>query len=244
MTNEFGKPNDTGQNKEDGTTFVQGSDATANETTDDKGITQEELEALRKRDEAAQAHIPDLESENGELRTKLEELESKLASATTLDGVLDRISKSGDDGEATLDQNAITQIVDNALLQQQTQQTQDNNWSNVMADLTAKYGDWKTADTKVQERAQELDIKLEDASTMARNNPKAFLQLFSPAETTTTDTSSGVRSGGSGQSVSGNVVTGNTRDAAFYNKMRKENPKLYWSIDNQAQYRRDIHSAT
>lgn len=241
MTTEFGKSGDTGQKEDEGTNFGQTlDDGKVDDATENKGLTPEEIEALRTRDTAAQQHIPELESENKELRDEVVKLQDELANATTLEGVMERISSGGKD--QAIDATVVTQIVDRALQQRQTEDKQESNFETVVATLTKTYGDWKTADTKVQERALELDIKLEDATTMARNNPKAFLQLFNPQTTTTTDQSSGVRSAGSGQTVVGEVTTGDTRDAAYYNNMRKTKPKLYWSVEMQAQYRRDIHN--
>ena len=242
MTNEFGKPDDTGQDNNDGTDFGQtpGDDNTS--ATDNKGIDSAEFEALRKRDEAAQAHIPNLESENAELRDKLTDLESKLASATTIDEALDRISNNREGNSDNLDASTVTQIVEQVLEQNQTQAKQDSNWTSVQNTLTESYGDWKTADAKVQERAMELDIPLQDATTMAKNNPKAFLQLFTPQGSTNTDSSSGVRSGGSGQTVAGTTNTGNTRDHNYYKQLRKDNPILYWKTDTQLQMRRDLYN--
>lgn len=239
MTTEFGMVDDINQN--DGQTFGQNPDDDNHGATDDKGITPAELEALRIRDAAAQAHIPDLESENAQLRDTLVELEAKLVSATTLDSVLERITNKGKPVQ-TLDPAAVTQIVDQVLTQKQTKAAQDNNWNSVYTALTTVYGDWKTADAKVRERAQELDIALDDATTMAKNNPKAFLQLFNP--TTHAPNPGGVRSGGAGQTVPSRTLTGETRDAAWYKKLRRENPKAYWSVEVQAQYRRDMHNAT
>ncbi len=240
MTTELGKFGDTEQKEDEGTNFGQTlDDGQVDDATENKGLTPEQIEALRVRDTAAQQHIPELESENKELRDEVVKLQDELANATTLEGVMERIS-SGGEGQA-IDATAVTQIVDRALQQRQTEDKQESNFESVVANLTETYGTWKTADTKVQERALELDIKLEDATTMARNNPKAFLQLFNP-KTTTTDQSGGVRSAGSGQTVVGGAITGDTRDAAYYNNLRKTNPKVYWAVETQAQYRRDIHN--
>lgn len=238
MTDEFGKADDPGQ---DGQDFGQtpGDDNTG--ATENKGYSSDELEALRRRDEAAQAHIPQLETENRELRDKVMELEQSLESATTIDEALDRISTREKGQGSTLDPDAVTQIVDSVLEQRTTQAKQDSNWESVQAQLTETYGDWKTADAKVQERAQELGIDLADASQMAKRSPVAFMELFAPSTSTTPDTSSGVRSAGSGQTVVGSTTSG-TRDHAYYSQLRKDNPIQYWKIDTQMQMRRDLYS--
>lgn len=241
MTTEFGTSADSGQNVNEGMNFGQtdGADQTST-PTDNQGIVSEDLDALRRRDAAAQEHIPRLESENQELRDKLAEMESQLASATTIDEALDRISNQG--GQESLTTDAVTQIVDQVLEQKQTQSQQENNWQQVMGTLTDTFGDWSTADTKVQERAAELDISLQDATMLARNNPKAFLQLFVPTTSTRSASSGTVRSGGSGQSVADLTSAQQVRDAEYYRNLRKTNPNEYWKVETQMQLRRDLYS--
>ena len=235
MTNQFGTPDDQSGQNTDGT----------NQEDLDKGsteITPEDLEALRIRDAAAQAHIPDLESENKDLRDLVVELESKVTKATSLDEVLEKITNRGDGTSTDLDAGAVTQIVDRALDQRQTLDRQESNWTSVMNTLTEQYGDWKTADAKVQERATELDIDIADATAMAKNNPKAFLSLFE-TKTTIPDSSAGVRSAGSGQQTVG-TSTIEVKDAAYWKDQRHKFPKYYWSLDGQAEYRRTMHPDT
>jgi hypothetical protein len=106
--------------------------------------------------------------------------------------------------------------------------------------LTNTYGDWKTADAKVQARANELGVTLDEAAAMARKSPKAFLELFVPKGTTSNAASSG-GTGVTGQRSA--PVTGtNVRDKAFYTNLRKTDPRKYWSVDVQAQMRRDLFS--
>lgn len=244
MTTEFGTPTDSGQNENEGTTFGQTPGETQAGATDNQGMSSEQLEALRIRDAAAQAHIPQLESENNELRDRLAALETKLASATTVDEALARIANNSEkDQVQSLDQDAVTQIVDQVLTQKQTQAASESNWTTVQTKLTQTYGDWNTADAKVQERCQELDISLQDATAMARNNPNAFMQLFIP-KTTSIDSSAGVRSGGSGQTVAGvyNASADTIRDQQYYSNLRKENKNLYWKTETQLQMRKDLYS--
>ena len=246
MTDSFGNSDDTGEENKEGTNFGQTPGDESSSATDNKGTASDDLEALRLRDQNAQALIPTLQSENSELRDKVIELERQLASATTIEEALDRISNNGGTDEATgLDAQAVTQIVDQVLVERTNTQLQDSNWQVLQQKLTDIYGDWKTADAKVTERARELDISLQDATQMAKNNPKVFGQLFLPATyTTNTNSSSGVRSGGSGQTVAGalNASASTLRDAAYYSKLRRENPAEYWKTETQLQYRRDLFS--
>ena len=240
MTDSFGSSGaDSSSEQEEGNnsfgTAQTGDTGTG--TSNKVQVDPTEYAALRQRDEHAQTHITRLESENSELRDRVVALEDKIANATTLDEAIDRISKNGK-GDQQIDQAGIAQIVEDVLGQHQTAKAQEDNWSTVYSKLTETYGDFKTADAKVQERAMELDIDLRDATAMARRNPKAFLQLFVPAGASAAARSSSAgESGQRGVSVNTGATT---RDQAYYSKMRKENPNKYWNVDTQAQMRRDL----
>lgn len=241
---QFGTGDDSSQNTNEGTNF--GDTAGENNTgaTGTQGITVDELLELQTRDVAAQAHIPVLEGENAGFRERITELESQLANSTSIDDALARIANKGTDDSTQLDTGAVTQIVDRVLAQKQSETTRNSNWNQVQSDLTELYGDWPTADAKVKARSVELGMSLQDATTMAQVNPKAFLQLYVQQAPANADSSSGVRSGGAGQSVASGTVTSNTRDAAYYNDLRKKNPREYWKTSTQLQYRKDVHGET
>jgi chromosome segregation ATPase len=238
MTEEFGKATDD-QGNQDGKNF--GSDGTVTDgDQNNQGMTPDEIEALRKRDAAAQAHIEKLERENKEARDKVVELQDNLSKATTLDEALERIQNQGDTQQETVGEADVAQIVEKVLGQKQTQDTMDSNWNAVLSVLTETHGDWDTANLKVQERARELDISDKDASMMARQNPKAFLQLFN--QTTKPAQSSGSGEVGQRTTFDSMSNTGD-RDKMYYAKLRRENPNKYWSVDVQAQMRRDLFNA-
>ena len=145
-----------------------------------------------------------------------------------------------DTEQETVDEADVAQIVEKVLGQKQTQDTMESNWSAVLDVLVETHGDWDTANLKVQERARELDISDKDASIMARQNPKAFLQLFN-------QTTKSAQSGGSGEvgqrTTFDSMSKTGDRDQAYYSKLRRENPNKYWSVDVQAQMRRDLFNA-
>lgn len=251
MANEFGSATDdqgsqgngdgtTNQNTpvEEGTNFGQNPGDVTNDGGAGQGIDPAEYEALRKRDENAQPHIDRLERENAELRDKVVELEDKLSSATTLDEALTRISNQGE-GQQNVDPTDVAQVVEQVLDQKQTQQQQDSNWNEVISSLTQKYGDWKAADLKVQERARELDISLDKATELAKNSPVAFKQLFNLNEASTTNTAGSSGAGAQGQRGTA-AMPGQVRDKAYYANLRKTDPNKYWSVETQAQMRRDL----
>lgn len=232
----------TGTNPgEEGTNFGQNTNGQTNTGGAGQGIDPAEYEALRQRDEHAQAHIQRLESENSELRDKVVELENQLASATTLDEALKRISNQGE-GQQQLDPTDVAQVVERVLEDKQTKAQQDSNWNEVVSSLTKKYGEWKAADSYVQERARELDISLEHATQMAKNSPKAFKKLFGIDESASTSNTAGSHGAGAQGQRGVSSHPGQVRDKAYYSNLRKNDPNKYWSVDTQAQMRRDLYN--
>jgi hypothetical protein len=249
MTTEFGTTSNdqgsqgTGDNTSgnEGATFGQNVDSTTNATNTAQGIDPAEYEALRRRDEHAQQHIPRLESENEELRNKIVELESRLASATTLDEALARIANKGE-GQA-IDRADVAQVVRDVLGETQTAEKMDSNWNTIVDTLTKKYGEWKAADAAVQERARELDISLEEATKMAKNNPKVFRTLFNLDTNSATSNPAGSHGAGAQGQRGISSAPGQVRDKAYYSNLRKTDPNKYWSIDVQTQMRRDLFNS-
>ena len=233
-----GNPDDKTSTGNEGTAFGQEPNGETNTDGNQNGIDLAEYEALRRRDEHAQQHIPRLESENAELRDRVAELEAQLASATTLDDALARIANQGE-GQA-IDRTDVAQVVREVLGQTQTEEKMDNNWNSVVADLTKKYGEWKSADAYVQERSRELDISLEEATKMAKNNPIAFRSLYNlDAPAASPNPAGSVGAGAQGQRGISSAP-GTVRDKAYYSNLRKNDPNKYWSVDVQAQMRRDL----
>ena len=243
MTDEFGKSGDDQTGQDEGNNFGQNTEGKTNPDSGSQGIDQQEYEALRKRDENAQALIPRLESENKELRDKYAELEAKLANATTIDDALARIANQGDgQTQQGVDRTDVAQVVEEILGQHQTATMQKDNWNTVQDALSKEYGDWTTADAKVQERAKELDISIEDATSMAKVNPKAFMQLFVPQQDSSNKQAGSSTGTGEMGQKGVSSQSGDVRDKAWWNKMRRENPNKYWSVEMQAQMRRDLFS--
>lgn len=245
MAEEFGKPDDTGQKPQD-TSFNQSpSDNDGSEGGAD--ISKEELDALRKRDDHAQPHITQLESKNDELRTQVAELENDLASAATIDSVLERIqNKPGEDSKVA--PGDVADLVVDRLQEKARKELEDNNWATVVSQVTEHYGEWDKGNEAIQAAAAGHNMTPAEASQLARKSPSAFAELFLQKE----------QSPGGQQSIASTALrtTNNEplpgspgkRDHAYYEARRKsKSPAMrdqYWSTDEQAQLRRDLHGAT
>lgn len=241
---EFGKGTGDQGTQDEGKNFGQADDGKTNTNQGTQGIDPAEYEALRKRDENAQEHIARLERENAEARDKVVALEDKLSSATTIDEALARIANQGDgQGQQPVDQADVAQVVRQVLGQEQTKSRQESNWNTVQSELNKTFGDWETADRKIQERCSELDLTPAEATQMAKNSPKAFMDLFVPKAQANASARAGSSTGTGEMGQRGVAPTGSgVRDKAYYQNLRRTNPNKYWSVDVQAQLRRDLFS--
>lgn len=244
MTQEFGNAGDhTGEESNSG---GFGSDGQTNpEGGSSLDITAEELAALRKRDGEAQAFIERLKTENADLREQKAELGNALASATTLDDVIERIGSGGgsQSTNAPLDLDSAVEQVEQRFQERANKQVADKNWNDVYTRVTEVYGNWDKANEEIQRRASELNMSSQEATDLARRSPAAFFELYIP-KGTQTPTQSSARSAG-GQITSAHTSEGKSEQELreYYKQLRRENPRKYWTPEVQAQYRRDLHGA-
>ena len=240
MAEEFGTPADQdGQNT--GQDFNQ-QPSDKDGSTGQVDITPEQLEELRKRDAHAQEHIQRLESDNATLRDDKTSLANEVASLKTVEEVMQRIDDGKNQGSSDpLDLSKVDEIVSQKLEQKATEQTQQQNWSEVLDRIESVYGDFDSGNVAIQARAAELKMTTQEATGLAKTNPTLFYELFVPSQGSAPQQSAASASTlrtDVGQSHSNNS---GTRDKAYYNKMLKEDKKKYFSVDNQAQMRRDLY---
>jgi hypothetical protein len=182
-------------------------------------------------------YIPRLEQENEELRQELqkrltaEDLVKQLRSANN-----DRDLEETDTNSNQLpDTNNIKADVLNEvkklLEQQQTKTQAQRNVERVSNELKNTWGN--NFSSKLAMRAKELDLDQDYLAQLAEQKPDTFLKLILPKTSIGSDYSPPLNSRTAPSSQSGE------RNKAYYDKIRKENPKLYYSKDIQAQEHRD-----
>jgi predicted nucleic acid-binding Zn-ribbon protein len=211
-------------------------------SSEETGITPDELIALQKRDENAQTHIPQLESEMKELRTLNADLAARLDSATTLDDVVDRIkSERSPDGQP-VDAGSVVEQVEKRLATKARELLENENWASVVSTLTERYGSWKAADVEIQARAIELNMDLDEATRLARQAPQAFTKLFD--STGSAAPQQGIASASNNETSNTSPTKDMDRDAMrlHYNTMRRENPAKFKKLKTQKQMWHDLYS--
>jgi predicted nucleic acid-binding Zn-ribbon protein len=233
---EFGSTGDPGTSKES-------FDAKPADQADGNKevITPEELNALQKRDENAQTHIPQLEGENEQLRTKVAELETNLASATALDDVLKHLDKDKEGGNTeVIDPDELAAKVEDRLQRKAQEKVYQDNWDGVVTNLTESFGKFEDADVAIQAKCAELGMAVSEATELARKSPKAFYKIFEMEQASPQTT---VASQATQQTSIVDLGVGTKHDKAYYDEMRKKNPREWNKTSTQAQLRRDVYGA-
>lgn len=162
-----------------------------------KTTTDVNIDEVLRRDRHAQEHIKRLEQERKEDRERLARLESELARAKTVDDLMERMRQGNNyksegeptsraDDKQTIDVDALvsatSQQVLNKLTEKEILDAEQRNLVSVLNALEQKHGSKATADTKVEQRAQELGLTVEDLARTARRSPKAFFELMGEKE--------------------------------------------------------------
>lgn len=130
----------------------------------------------------SQEHIQTLEAEKRALQEQLEALQADLQARQSVEDALSNaLNNQQDPQEAAttaqpLDQAALEQMVANLLQQQQRQSAAATNRTEFESKLKETYGQEFTA--KVEARAAELGVPVQNVVSLAETSPKAALAML------------------------------------------------------------------
>lgn len=186
------------------------------------------------------------------LKEEAEALRKDLAARKRLEDVVDLLSKPSGNTPPDQSQNNhngneqhrsdatppqdIGKLVEDALSKRDLENRQSANISEVKRTLQTAWGD--SFATKVASQAEALGVTKEFLNNLAANQPKAFYKLVGLGEQAKgpdlfTAPTSQVNSG------SFQPSTGNVRNKAYYDKMRKDTPSEYKRTATQVQMHKD-----
>lgn len=123
----------------------------------------------------ADRHIGDIEAENATLRAQLEEANTKVATAESLEEVLNHRESNKDSG---LTQDQIESLVSNKISMTRQQEASEANRAQCIANAEGAYGE--DFIVKMQSIATDLGLAMEDVDKMAESNPRLFDKTFLP----------------------------------------------------------------
>jgi hypothetical protein len=139
--------------------------------------------------------------------------------------------KSPSDTSSDLTEEQLKSLIESHLSEHETTNQRKKNLEEVDKALDEHFGE--RAGTHLQAKATELNLSLKEMEEMAARNPRAFFQLIG-LNTKGKPTPSMMMGGGRSDEVGAGPKDGR-RDFAFYQKMRRENKKLYYTPTMQHQ---------
>jgi len=184
----------------------------------------------------SQDHIRNLEAQLAEMREDLgkkdymkevlERIDSQQAkpSGGESEPVTTSTDNTGTTPEVSVDQ--IKTLIAETLTQQEAANTAEANLVQTDTMLTDAFG--TDAQTKVEERRQALGMSTERMKQLAEESPTAFMALMgeAPRRETNQQVRTQVNTEGFG-------TQSDRKDFAYWQKMRKENSKLYYNPKTQ-----------
>lgn len=211
-----------------------------NQDSNEAGMSKEEIEQILKRDRHAQDHIKRLEDEAKAYRDMIAEYEGKLKESSTVDSLMERINQASAtrNEEPTAPNvnvddliNAAEERVLSSLSARERQQREQDNFNKAVEDLQSIYKD-RYAEV-VRDRASELGMSVEDMDRLAKTSPRALMELVRGDKKTSSNAPSS-------SSVNTGINFGDPTDLSYFSKLRKEDPKAFYSSEVQKQYRQVI----
>lgn len=209
-----------------------------------------DAEALAKGKLESDGFIDRLQRENAEMRADFMRLKEEHDAVPRLQELIDRLSKQPDaNSELTPDANAkdqkpaielkdIESLFENKYQEQRSRERQDDNYRTVQSKLRERYGE--NYQTHLKTTMDSLGLSESFVENMARENPRAFEQIFMPARSNEgfeAPPPSNRRSDPFAPSVK-------QRDWKFYEAMRKDPKRVteYWSPKVQNQMHSDAEA--
>lgn len=208
---------------------------------------QEMYQAIAKSNVHGSRTIAQRNTEFDELRETLFAKTAEADTAAKLDELIKKLENRGNDRDTTNNQNVgdvnlppeldpkkIEDIVSAKLQEIEVKRTETTNMNTVDARLREEYGD--NAPKILKDKMNTLGISNEDLKFLAKKSPEAVfnaLGLNQQREAFTPVPRGNIRSDSFKPEVT-------TRDAVYWEKMRNENPKEYFSQKNSVQRLQDM----
>lgn len=201
-----------------------------------------DLEALARAKWEADKHIARLEAERAadrkemESRLNLEELVSKLTSRTADTSNSDTQTQNERQEENSLKETDIAALVEQTIERKQLERSKQANIQTVSEELRKAWG--PNYVEKLKAKAKELELSESFIDDAAAKSPKAVLSLLLAGEKkveqdTTTSMFAPPKSSVNTTGMSSKTTSNALKE--HYSKMRRENPKKYFSPEVHAE---------
>lgn len=134
----------------------------------------------------------------------------------------------------TISPDDIQKLINETLTKEQTKALQANNISQTQKELQKLWGSEYLS--KLQRKSSELGLDEKAVNSLAANNPKAFMAMMGAPSAPSFNPNASLPPV-TNRSV--NETSNGKRNAAYYNNLKKNNPKEYFSAKVVAQRHKD-----
>ena len=136
----------------------------------------------------ADRHIAFVESENAEMRNEILRLKQEANAGAKLQELLDKLDSqqqltsreqtphSNEDIKPALKLDEVESLVSSKIQQHEQQRREQDNYNQVKAKLTERFGN--NFKTVLKDKSDALGLSDEEVNTMARKNPNLFIKTF------------------------------------------------------------------
>jgi hypothetical protein len=204
-----------------------------------------DLNALAKAKIESDRFIERLKRETAEIRKDLnerlsvEDLLKKMQTTTTSGAQGDSNQSRGNGSETGKDEfdiSKIDELLENKLRQRSQAESASQNLKLVKESLEEHFGS-SGFGYEVKKALSEVGLTVDEANAMAKTKPQAFLKLVGVGVKQSVDTSGSIpRTRVNSQP---NSTSSTARNQSFYENIRKNDPKTYWSAKTQSQLHKD-----
>lgn len=192
---------------------------------------QHQIDVMQKRMGDKDDFINTLQGENQTLREKMADIEAKLDSMGSVEDQIERIKQAQESNQETnLDEDTLVKNVLGRIDQKTAQEKAEANFKAVSDKLTKTYGAEKVDDI-VARAAQENGLAFDDMFDLARKSPEAVFRMVGIKQTTTINPSNNTNFG------AGTEVKNKEQKLSDFAKMRREDPKQFYTPEVQKQFR-------
>lgn len=206
-----------------------------------------DVEALAKGKLEADAYIERLKAEAAEARQAAQEAANAKEQFEALKREIAALKEQNTTAATektppTVTETDIEALVSQAVTKIELTRTANQNISSANSKMVEKYGSVEKAKEVLNKRATELNLTVDALKSIAERSPTAFLQLVD-VETPNTVTETVVPSTSTVRPPNP-VKAAQVGTKEYFDKLRSENPKKYWTQEVQSQIWNAVKAGT
>lgn len=179
------------------------------------------------------------------LKRKLDDLNKELNTRTSLEQFMDKMNTKETppssvvppvDNQNTLDDSMLEERLLKLLEAREAQKTTESNTQKVSRVLQEQFGD--QAQVLINNKAKELGMSTQALKELASKTPAAFFRLVGVDESAQRSPQGTVTPRSNLNSLSNN--TGTVKNAAYYERMKRDDPKTYFNPKTTSEMMRSM----